>query len=219
MLVLKPPLTPTRCPATCPNRALTHRSVRTVSTKPHSGQKPGTSGLRKKVKVFQQEHYTENFVQAILSAMPGGPEGKTLVVGGDGRYFSPEAVQIILRLSAGNGIKHIIVGQDSILSTPAVSALIRELKTDGGILLTASHNPGGPDNDFGIKFNIANGGPAPEDVTNNIYKISETIKEYKQVDLEDVRSSASASSSSTHKGFILTYSSTSQRSASSRMAP
>lgn len=137
--------------------------------------------------MFQQEHYTENFVQAILSAMPGGPEGKTLVVGGDGRYFSPEAVQIILRLSAGNGIKHIILGQDSILSTPAVSALIRELKTDGGILLTASHNPGGPDNDFGIKFNIANGGPAPEDVTNNIYKISETIKEYKQVDLEDVR--------------------------------
>lgn len=136
--------------------------------------------------MFQQEHYTENFVQAILSAIPGGPEGKTLVVGGDGRYFSPEAVQIILRLSAGNGVKHIIVGQDSILSTPAVSALIRKLKTDGGILLTASHNPGGPENDFGIKFNIANGGPAPEDVTDKIYKISETITEYKQVDLPDV---------------------------------
>jgi phosphoglucomutase len=95
-------------------------------------------------------------------------------------------VQIILRLSAGNGVKHIIVGQDSILSTPAVSALIRKLKTDGGILLTASHNPGGPDNDFGIKFNISNGGPAPEDVTDKIYKISETITEYKQVDLPDV---------------------------------
>lgn len=186
MLVLKPPWTPTRCPATCPNRALTHRSVRTVSTKPHSGQKPGTSGLRKKVKVFQQEHYTENFVQATLSAMPGGPEGKTLVVGGDGRFFSPEAVQIILRLSAGNGLKHIILGQNSILSTPAASALIRSEKTDGGILLTASHNPGGPENDFGIKFNIANGGPAPEEVTNKIYKITETIQEYKQVDLEDV---------------------------------
>lgn len=160
--------------------------VRTVSTKPHPGQKPGTSGLRKRVKVFQQEHYTENFIQAILSAIPGGAKGKTLVVGGDGRYFSPEAVQIILRLSAGNGIKKIILGQDSILSTPAVSALIRKLKTDGGILLTASHNPGGPDNDFGIKFNCDNGGPAPEEVTNRIYKLSEEIKEYYQVDLPDV---------------------------------
>jgi len=160
--------------------------VKTVTTKPHPGQKPGTSGLRKKVKVFQQEHYTENFVQAILSAMPGGAEGKTLVVGGDGRFFSPEAVQIILRLSAGNGIKKIILGKNSILSTPAVSALIRQLKTDGGILLTASHNPGGPENDFGIKFNTDNGGPAPEEVTNRIYKISEGIKEYKQMDLPDL---------------------------------
>ena len=160
--------------------------IQTISTKPHSGQKPGTSGLRKRVKVFQQEHYTENFIQATLSAMPGGPEGKTLVVGGDGRYFSPEAVQIILQLAAGNGIKHIILGQDSILSTPAVSALIRSKKTDGGILLTASHNPGGPDNDFGIKFNIANGGPAPEEVTNRIHKITETISEYKMVKLPNV---------------------------------
>jgi phosphoglucomutase len=120
--------------------------------------------------------------------MPGGPEGKTLVVGGDGRYFSPEAVQIILQLAAGNGIKHIILGQDSILSTPAVSALIRSKKTDGGILLTASHNPGGPDNDFGIKFNISNGGPAPEEVTNKIYKITETISEYKLVKLPNVSS-------------------------------
>jgi phosphoglucomutase len=118
--------------------------------------------------------------------MPGGAEGKTLVVGGDGRFFSPEAVQIILRLSAGNGIKKIILGKNSILSTPAVSALIRQLKTDGGILLTASHNPGGPENDFGIKFNTDNGGPAPEEVTNRIYKISEGIKEYKQMDLPDV---------------------------------
>jgi phosphoglucomutase len=160
--------------------------IQTITTKPHSGQKPGTSGLRKRVKVFQQEHYTENFIQATLTAMPGGPEGKTLVVGGDGRYFSPEAVQIILQLSAGNGIKHIILGKDSILSTPAVSALIRQKKTDGGILLTASHNPGGPDNDFGIKFNISNGGPAPEEVTNRIYKITETISEYKLVKLPDV---------------------------------
>lgn len=136
--------------------------------------------------MFQQEHYTENFIQATLSAMPGGSQGKTLVVGGDGRYFSPEAVQKILRIAAGNGIKHIILGQDSILSTPAVSALIRSEKTDGGILLTASHNPGGPDNDFGIKFNISNGGPAPEEVTNRIHKITETISEYKVVELPDV---------------------------------
>ena len=166
---------------------LTFRAdVQTITTKAHSGQKPGTSGLRKRVKVFQQEHYTENFIQATLTAMPGGPEGKTLVVGGDGRYFSPEAVQIILQLSAGNGIKHIILGKDSILSTPAVSALIRSKKTDGGFLLTASHNPGGPDNDFGIKFNISNGGPAPEEVTNRIHKITETISEYKLVKLPDV---------------------------------
>ncbi|RSH90817.1 Phosphoglucomutase-2 [Saitozyma podzolica] len=118
--------------------------------------------------------------------MPGGSQGKTIVVGGDGRYFSPEATQIILRLAAGNGIKHIILGKDAILSTPAVSALIRSHKTDGGILLTASHNPGGPENDFGIKFNISNGGPAPEDVTNSIYKITETISEYKSMNLPDL---------------------------------
>ncbi|EIW67581.1 hypothetical protein TREMEDRAFT_45127 [Tremella mesenterica DSM 1558] len=159
--------------------------VITVPTKPYSGQKPGTSGLRKKVKVFQQEHYTENFVQAIFTAMPGGSEGKTIVLGGDGRYYSPEAVQIILRIAAANGIAHVVLGQDAILSTPAVSALIRSLKTDGGILLTASHNPGGPENDFGIKFNISNGGPAPEEVTNKIYAVTEEIKEYKLVELPD----------------------------------
>ncbi|WVQ65387.1 uncharacterized protein L199_003563 [Kwoniella botswanensis] len=169
-----------------PHSGLYVSDIITVQTKAYSGQKPGTSGLRKKVKVFQQEHYTENFIQATLSAIPGGPEGKTLVVGGDGRYFSPEAVQIILRIGAANGIKHIILGQNAILSTPAVSALIRSLKTDGGILLTASHNPGGPDNDFGIKFNISNGGPAPEEVTNAIHKITETIKEYKQINLPDL---------------------------------
>ncbi|KAL7420585.1 Phosphoglucomutase-2 [Cryptotrichosporon argae] len=164
----------------------TMSKVVSVPTKPFSGQKPGTSGLRKKVKVFQQEHYTENFIQAILTAMPGGSEGKTLVVGGDGRFYSPEVVQIIARLGAGNGIAHLIIGQDGILSTPAASALIRHHKTDGGILLTASHNPGGPDNDFGIKFNTANGGPAPEDVTNKIYKVTETIDSYKSVDLPDL---------------------------------
>lgn len=175
------------------------RSVVTVQTTPFKGQKPGTSGLRKKVsvqflrlstyiqvKVFQEKNYTENFIQAIFTAMPGGSEGKSIVVGGDGRYWSPEVSQAILRLAAGNGIKHVVIGQDTILSTPAVSALIRSLKTDGGILLTASHNPGGPENDFGIKFNTANGGPAPEDVTDAIYKVTETIKEYKMVDLPDV---------------------------------
>lgn len=142
------------------------------------------------VKVFKQPNYTENFIQATLTAMPGGSEGKTLVVGGDGRYYSPEVSQTILRLAAGNGIKHIIMGQDTILSTPAASALIRSLKTDGGILLTASHNPGGPENDFGIKFNTANGGPAAEEVTNAIYKVTTTIKEYKMVELPDVSVSA-----------------------------
>nr|ODN92483.1 phosphoglucomutase [Cryptococcus depauperatus CBS 7841] len=165
---------------------LSRSDIQTIQTKPFSGQRPGTSGLRKRVKVFQQEHYTENFVQAIFTAMPGGPEGKTIVVGGDGRYYSTEASQIIFRIAAANGIKRIIIGQNAILSTPAGSALIRSLNADGGILLTASHNPGGPDNDFGIKFNTANGGPAPEEVTNAIYKITETISEYKSMDLPDL---------------------------------
>ncbi|WVO18579.1 hypothetical protein L204_106298 [Cryptococcus depauperatus] len=164
---------------------LSRSDIQTIQTKPFSGQRPGTSGLRKRVKVFQQEHYTENFVQAIFTAMPGGPEGKTIVVGGDGRYYSTEASQIIFRIAAANGVKRIIIGQNAILSTPAGSALIRSLNADGGILLTASHNPGGPDNDFGIKFNTANGGPAPEEVTNAIYKITETLSEYKSMDLPD----------------------------------
>lgn len=138
------------------------------------------------VKVFQQKNYTENFIQATFTAMPGGSEGTTIVVGGDGRFYSPEVSQTILRLAAGNGVKHVVIGQDTILSTPAVSALVRSLKADGAILLTASHNPGGPENDFGIKFNISNGGPAPEDVTNKIYAVTEDIKEYKTVELPDV---------------------------------
>lgn len=160
--------------------------------------------------MFQQPNYTENFIQATFSAMPGGSEGKTIVVGGDGRYYSPEVTQTILRLAAGNGIKHVIIGKDTILSTPAVSALIRSLKTDGGILLTASHNPGGPENDFGIKFNTGNGGPAPEGVTNAIYKITTEIKEYKKVDLPDVRLPCA---------LLADPSSTSPRSASSPTGP
>lgn len=138
------------------------------------------------VKVFEQENYTENFVQSILDAIPGGASGATLVVGGDGRYFSQPAVQKIIRLAAGNGVKKLIIGQNGILSTPAASHVIRLRKATGGILLTASHNPGGPDADFGIKYNMSNGGPAPESVTNAIFKLTSEIKEYKVVQGDDV---------------------------------
>ncbi|EPQ26282.1 uncharacterized protein PFL1_06217 [Pseudozyma flocculosa PF-1] len=161
-------------------------SVVTVQTTPFEGQKPGTSGLRKRVKVFSQQHYTENFVQAILSAIPTGAQGSTLVVGGDGRYFSKPAIQSIIRLAAGNGVAKLIIGQDGILSTPAVSHLIRKYKATGGILLTASHNPGGPDNDFGIKYNMENGGPAPESVTDRIFESTKTIREYRIVEGPEV---------------------------------
>ncbi|KAH7921223.1 hypothetical protein BV22DRAFT_1096859 [Leucogyrophana mollusca] len=158
--------------------------VKEIATKPFDGQKPGTSGLRKRVKVFQQEHYTENFVQAIFDSIK--PEGATLVIGGDGRYFSPETVQTILKIGSANGVKKFIVGKDSILSTPAASNVIRKYKADGGILLTASHNPGGPNNDFGIKYNVSNGGPAPESVTNKIYEITKTIQKYKVIEADPV---------------------------------
>ncbi|PWN19667.1 Phosphoglucomutase, first 3 domain-containing protein [Microstroma glucosiphilum] len=162
-------------------------SAKTVSTKPFDGQKPGTSGLRKRVKVFSQEHYTENFVQAILSSIPSpGVKGSTLVVGGDGRYFSVPAIQSIIRLCAGNGVSKLIIGQNGILSTPAASHVIRSYKATGGILLTASHNPGGPDNDFGIKYNMGNGGPAPEGVTNKIFEVTKTISEYHIVEGDDI---------------------------------
>ncbi|KAG1907930.1 uncharacterized protein F5891DRAFT_974534 [Suillus fuscotomentosus] len=158
--------------------------VKEISTKPFDGQKPGTSGLRKRVKVFQQEHYTENFVQAIFDSIKA--EGATLVIGGDGRYFSPETVQTILKIGSANGVKKLIIGKDSILSTPAASNVIRKYKADGGILLTASHNPGGPNNDFGIKYNVSNGGPAPENVTNKIYEITKTIQRYKVIEADPV---------------------------------
>ncbi|KAF9165140.1 Phosphoglucomutase-2 [Actinomortierella ambigua] len=161
-------------------------SIQSVTTKPFDGQRPGTSGLRKRVKIFQQEHYTENFVQAILEAIPTGAKGSTLVVGGDGRYFSQEAVQMIIRIAAGNNVAKLIIGQNTILSTPAASNLIRKRKATGGILLTASHNPGGPENDFGIKYNMSNGGPAPESVTEAIYAITQKITSYKQVDLPKI---------------------------------
>ncbi|KAF9430981.1 Phosphoglucomutase-2 [Podila epigama] len=161
-------------------------SILSIPTKPFEGQRPGTSGLRKRVKVFQQEHYTQNFIQATLEAIPTGAKGATLVVGGDGRYFSNDAVQMIIRIAAGNEVSKLIIGQNTILSTPAASNLIRIRKATGGILLTASHNPGGPDNDFGIKYNMSNGGPAPEAVTERIYEITQKLTSYKEVKLPPV---------------------------------
>ncbi|KAG0317129.1 Phosphoglucomutase-2 [Dissophora globulifera] len=161
-------------------------SIQSVTTKPFEGQRPGTSGLRKRVKIFQQEHYTQNFIQATLDAIPTGAKGATLVVGGDGRYFSHDAAQMILRIAAGNEVSKIIIGQNTIMSTPAASNLIRKRKATGGILLTASHNPGGPENDFGIKYNMDNGGPAPEKVTEKIYEITQKITTYKEIALPTV---------------------------------
>ncbi|KAJ1980935.1 hypothetical protein H4R35_000930 [Dimargaris xerosporica] len=176
--------------------------IRTIPTKAFDGQKPGTSGLRKRVKIFQQPHYTENFVQCILNAASAkGAEGATLVVGGDGRYFLNEAIQIIIKLAAVNKVAKLIVGQNGILSTPAASNIIRKYKADGGILLTASHNPGGPDNDFGIKYNVANGGPAPESVTNQIYANTQTIQEYRVWDTADTDLSAIGSKRFADLGF------------------
>ncbi|KAI0766063.1 hypothetical protein BC629DRAFT_1539925 [Irpex lacteus] len=154
--------------------------VKEIQTKPYDGQKPGTSGLRKRVKVFQQEHYTENFVQAIFDSVEA--KGQTLVIGGDGRFWSPETVQTILRIGSANGVAKFIIGHNGILSTPAASNVIRKYKAYGGILLTASHNPGGPNNDFGIKYNVSNGGPAPESVTDRIFEKTKTISSYKVIE-------------------------------------
>jgi phosphoglucomutase len=147
-------------------------------TTPFDGQQPGTSGLRKKVAVFQQPNYLENFVQAIFDAAPE-LRGGLLVVGGDGRFHNQEAVATILRMAAANNVAKVMVGQKGLLSTPAVSCLIRKYQAAGGIVLSASHNPGGPDGDFGIKFNIANGGPAPTSVTEAIYQRTKTISRYR----------------------------------------
>ncbi len=156
-----------------------------VKTTPFSDQKPGTSGLRKKVSVFQQAGYLENFVQSIFDVV-GELRGGTLVVGGDGRYYNDVAIQTILSMAAANGVKTVIVGQDGLFSTPAVSHIIRKYKTQGGIILSASHNPGGPNGDFGIKFNGQNGGPASESVTNAIFQNSLTINRYHIADTADI---------------------------------
>ncbi|KAM0498424.1 Phosphoglucomutase-2 [Verticillium nonalfalfae] len=161
-------------------------SVQTVEFKPFQDQKPGTSGLRKKVTVFQQAHYSEAFVASILLSIPEGVEGSFLVIGGDGRYWNPEVCQLIAKIGAAYGVKKLLIGQNGILSTPAASHIIRKRQATGGILLTASHNPGGPKNDFGIKYNLANGGPAPESVTNKIYETSKTLTSYKIADVPDV---------------------------------
>ena len=150
--------------------------ISTISTQPFADQRPGTSGLRKKVRVFQAPHYLENFVQSIFDTR-SDLRGGTLVLGGDGRYYNRQAIQTIIRMCAANGVGKVIVGQGGLLSTPAASCIIRKYRTNGGIILSASHNPGGPDGDFGIKFNTANGGPAPEGVTEAIFARNREIAE------------------------------------------
>src|SRR5574340_1320664 len=159
--------------------------ARTVVTTPYTDQKPGTSGLRKRVPVFRQPHYLENFVQSIFDTI-SAPQDATLVLGGDGRYYNREAIQIILKISAANGFGRVLVGKGGILSTPAASCIIRKYRTCGGIILSASHNPGGPDGDFGIKYNTANGGPAPEKITEAIFSASKAIARYRIADAPDV---------------------------------
>ena len=159
--------------------------IKTISSIPFSDQKPGTSGLRKTVKQFQVENYLENFVQSIFNSLEDF-QNKTLVVGGDGRFYNREATQIIIKMAAANGFGRILVGRGGLLSTPAVSCIIRKQQAFGGIVLSASHNPGGPEGDFGIKYNIGNGGPAPESITNSIFAISQTINEYRIADVEDI---------------------------------
>ncbi|MFN3508161.1 MAG: alpha-D-glucose phosphate-specific phosphoglucomutase [Allorhizobium sp.] len=159
--------------------------ISTVSTKPYADQKPGTSGLRKKVPVFQQENYAENFIQAIFDSLEG-IQGQTLVIGGDGRYYNREVIQKALKMAAANGFGKVMVGKGGILSTPAASHVIRKYKAFGGIVLSASHNPGGPTEDFGIKYNIGNGGPAPEKITDAIFDRTRNIDSYKIADVADI---------------------------------
>ncbi|MEP3299407.1 MAG: alpha-D-glucose phosphate-specific phosphoglucomutase [Pseudoruegeria sp.] len=164
-------------------------NINSIPTQPIQGQKPGTSGLRKKTRVFIEPGYLENFVQSVINAIDGAA-GKTFVLGGDGRYFNKQAIQIIMKMAAANGAARVIVGQNGLLSTPAASHLIRLNKTDGGFILSASHNPGGIDEDFGVKFNGTNGGPAPESLTDKMVTQTETLTSYKILDAVDVDLSA-----------------------------
>jgi phosphoglucomutase len=159
--------------------------TRTVVTTPYLDQKPGTSGLRKRVAAFRQPHYLANFVQAIFNTIEA-PAGATLALGGDGRYYNREAIQVILKMAAANGFGRVLLGRGGILSTPAASCVIRKYQAFGGIILSASHNPGGPDGDFGIKYNIASGGPAPEKITEAIFSASKQVTQYLIADAPDV---------------------------------
>src|SRR6266446_7528612 len=160
--------------------------ILTVPITPFPDQRPGTSGLRKMVSVFRQPGYAEAFIQSIFDALPEavgeGVAGKTLVLGGDGRFFASEAGQTVIHMAAANGVGRLLVGRDGLLSTPAASGLIRQYRAFGGIVLSASHNPGGPDGDFGIKYNVGNGGPAPERVTEAIFRRSQQITCYRTLD-------------------------------------
>lgn len=160
-------------------------TIKTVATRPYNDQKPGTSGLRKRVKVFQQPHYLENFVQSIFDTV-NAPKESTLVLGGDGRYYNLHAIQVILKMAAANGFGTVLVGKDGIMSTPAASCVIRKYQAFGGIILSASHNPGGVGGDFGIKYNISNGGPAPEKITDAIFSTSQSIDNYKIAEAPDL---------------------------------
>src|SRR5829696_3082368 len=164
---------------------MTTLTVRSVATRPYPDQTPGTSGLRKRVPVFRQPHYLENFVQSVLDAV-ALPPGGTLVVGGDGRFLNREAIQVILKMAAANGVARVLVGRTGLLSTPAASCVIRQRGAAGGLILSASHNPGGPDGDFGIKYNMANGGPAPESVTAAIAGRTRELTNFRIIDAPDV---------------------------------
>ena len=159
--------------------------IETITTQPYNDQNPGTSGLRKKVKLFQQPGYLENFVQSIFDSLEDF-KGKSLVLGGDGRYFNRVAIQIIIKIAAANGFGELIIGQGGLLSTPAASHIIRKYNAFGGLILSASHNPGGPDEDFGIKYNVGNGGPAPEKYTDAFYQRSLSIDSYKTANIDDI---------------------------------
>jgi phosphoglucomutase len=159
--------------------------TKTYNTTPYDDQKPGTSGLRKKVKVFQQPGYLENFVQSVFNSLDDF-QGKALVLGGDGRYFNRQAIQTIIKIAAANGFGELIIGQGGLLSTPAASNIIRKYQAFGGIILSASHNPGGPDEDFGIKYNVSNGGPAPEKFTDALYQNSKIITSYRIAEFDDI---------------------------------
>ncbi|HQH27190.1 MAG TPA: alpha-D-glucose phosphate-specific phosphoglucomutase, partial [Oligoflexia bacterium] len=165
-------------------------NIRTVATKPFQDQRPGTSGLRKKTKVFMQPHYLENFIQSAFNALAENIAapfvGKTLVVGGDGRYYNREAIQTIVKMAAANSFSRVLVAKNGILSTPAMSAVIRAQHAFGGFVLSASHNPGGREKDFGIKYNVSNGGPAPEAITEKIFAVSKELSEYKIAEHPDI---------------------------------